>query len=71
MRFADFELDRGAYELRRKGRVVHLERIPLDLLLHAEKSGQLVTSERIPDKDAASKRKGMWMRRCMRTPVGR
>jgi hypothetical protein len=29
LRFEDFELDRGAYELRRGGRVVHLERIPL------------------------------------------
>jgi hypothetical protein len=25
--FEDFELDRGAYQLRRDGRVVHLERI--------------------------------------------
>jgi len=33
LRFADFELDRGAYELRRGGRVVGLERIPFDLLV--------------------------------------
>jgi len=28
--FEDFELDRDAYQLRRTGGVVHLERIPLD-----------------------------------------
>jgi|HubBroStandDraft_6_1064221.scaffolds.fasta_scaffold210509_4 hypothetical protein len=31
--FGDFELDPGAFELRRSGRVVRLERIPLELLL--------------------------------------
>src|SRR5271167_3751816 len=31
-RFADFELDRNVHELRRKGRPLKLERIPLDLL---------------------------------------
>jgi len=55
-RFADFELDRSAYQLRRKGRPVEIERIPLDLLfLLAEKPGQLVTRgeilERIWGKD--------------------
>jgi DNA-binding winged helix-turn-helix (wHTH) protein/tetratricopeptide (TPR) repeat protein len=45
-RFADFELDRSAYQLRRKGRPVRIERIPLDLLfLLAERPGQLVTRE--------------------------
>ena len=48
LRFEDFELDRGAYQLRRAGRVVHLERIPLDLLfLLAERRDQLVTREEI------------------------
>jgi predicted ATPase/DNA-binding winged helix-turn-helix (wHTH) protein len=47
-RFAEFELDRSAYQLRRKGRPVQLERIPLDLLfLLADKCGQLVTREEI------------------------
>ena len=47
-RFADFELDRSAYQLRRKGRPVRIERIPLDLLfLLAERPGQLVTREEI------------------------
>jgi DNA-binding winged helix-turn-helix (wHTH) protein len=49
--FADFELDRGAYELRRKGRVVRLQRIPLDLLfLLVERRGQLVTREEIIER---------------------
>ena len=49
--FEDFELDRGAYQLRRDGRVVHLERIPLDLLfLLAERHGQLLTREEILDR---------------------
>jgi len=30
LRFGDFELDRDAYQLRRGGRVVRLERIPLE-----------------------------------------
>ena len=31
-RFADYELDRTAYQLRRKGRTVQMERIPLEVL---------------------------------------
>ncbi len=51
LRFADFELDRGAYELRRKGRVVHLECIPLDLLfLLAERRGQMVARDEILER---------------------
>jgi DNA-binding winged helix-turn-helix (wHTH) protein/predicted ATPase len=47
-RFADYELDRAAYQLRRKGRPVQLERIPLDLLfILADRCGQLVTREEI------------------------
>jgi pimeloyl-ACP methyl ester carboxylesterase/DNA-binding winged helix-turn-helix (wHTH) protein len=43
-RFAGFELDRNAYQLRLKGRPLQLERIPLDLLfLLIERHGQLVT----------------------------
>src|SRR5260370_14607820 len=46
--FEDFELDRSAYELRRAGSVVHLERIPLELLfLLIERRGQLVTRQEI------------------------
>ncbi len=46
--FEDFELDRSAYELRRAGGVVHLERIPLDLLfLLIERHGKLVTRQEI------------------------
>lgn len=48
VQFAEFELDRAAYQLRRKGRVVRLQRIPLDLLLFlVERRGQLVTREEI------------------------
>ena len=51
LRFADFELDRGAYELRRGGQVVRLERRPLDLLfLLTEKLGQLVTRDEILER---------------------
>jgi TolB-like protein/DNA-binding winged helix-turn-helix (wHTH) protein len=46
--FEDFELDRSTYELRRAGSVVHLERIPLDLLfLLIERRGKLVTRQEI------------------------
>lgn len=50
-RFGDFELDPAASRLRRKGRVVHLERIPLELLcLLVERRGQLVTREEILER---------------------
>jgi TolB-like protein/DNA-binding winged helix-turn-helix (wHTH) protein/Tfp pilus assembly protein PilF len=46
--FEDFELDRRAYELRRGGSIVHLERIPFDLLnLLVERRGELVTRKEI------------------------
>jgi len=44
LRFANFELDRGAYQLRREGKALVLERIPLELLfLLVDKRGELVT----------------------------
>jgi len=47
----DFELDPRAYELRRAGRSLKLERIPMELLLLlVEQHGQLVTRERIIEK---------------------
>ncbi len=49
--FEDFELDSGAYELRRAGQVVRLERIPLDLLFFlVERRGQLVTRQEIVER---------------------
>jgi len=46
--FEDFELDRSAYELRRAGTVVRIERIPLELLfLLIERRGQIVTRQEI------------------------
>src|SRR5216684_1924769 len=49
--FEDFELDRSAYELRRAGTVVRIERIPLELLfLLVERRGQLVTRQEIFDR---------------------
>jgi len=49
LRFGDeFELDLRAYELRRAGAVVRLERIPMELLLLlVENRGQLVSREQI------------------------
>jgi len=47
----DLELDPGAYELRRAGRPLKLERIPLELLLLlVEQRGQLVTREQIIER---------------------
>src|SRR5262249_52951818 len=47
----DFELDLRAYELRRGGRVLKLERIPMDLLLLLiERRGELVTREQIVER---------------------
>src|SRR4249920_492778 len=50
-RFGDFVLDRGAYELRKRGRAVRLERQPMDLLiLLVERRGQLVTRAEIVER---------------------
>jgi len=47
-RFADFELDRSAFQLRRDGKPIALERIPLDVLfLLIERRGELVTRSEI------------------------
>src|SRR5580704_6124201 len=49
--FEDFSLDRVAYELRRGGQPVHLERHSLELLfLLAERRGALVTRQEILDR---------------------
>lgn len=48
LKFNDLELDLRAYELRRDGHPLKLERIPMELLcLLAERQGQLVTREQI------------------------
>jgi TolB-like protein len=50
-RFGDFELDVGAYELRRSGRPVRLERQPMDLLiLLVERRRQLVRRAEIAER---------------------
>jgi TolB-like protein/DNA-binding winged helix-turn-helix (wHTH) protein/Flp pilus assembly protein TadD len=50
-RFGDFELDTGAYELRRHGRPVPIERQPMDLLLLlVERRRQLVQRSEIIDR---------------------
>jgi len=47
----DLELDLRAYELRRGGRALRLERIPMEiLLLLVDKRGQLVTREQIVER---------------------
>jgi TolB-like protein/DNA-binding winged helix-turn-helix (wHTH) protein len=51
IKFEDFELDPRAYELRRAGRVLKLERIPMDVLLFlVEQRGQLVTRDQIVER---------------------
>jgi TolB-like protein/DNA-binding winged helix-turn-helix (wHTH) protein/Tfp pilus assembly protein PilF len=50
-RFEDFELDRGVYQLRRAGRPVRLQRLPLELLYFlVERRGELVTREEIVER---------------------
>jgi TolB-like protein/DNA-binding winged helix-turn-helix (wHTH) protein/Tfp pilus assembly protein PilF len=56
LRFGEFELDLGAYQLRRNGHPIKLERRPMDLLiLLIEKRGRLVSrsdiAERLWEKD--------------------
>ena len=47
----DLELDRSAYQLRRSGRPVKLERIPMEiLLLLTERPGELVSREQIAER---------------------
>ena len=51
LRFADFELNLRAYELRRDGRSVRIERLPMDLLIMlVERRGDLVTRAEIVDR---------------------
>ena len=51
LKFHGFELDIGGYELRRRGRTIKLERIPMELLrLLAERRGELVTRGEIIEK---------------------
>ena len=48
LHFDQFELDLNSYELRKSGRVVKLEKLPMELLiLLTESKGQLVTREQI------------------------
>src|SRR5688500_14699490 len=50
-RFQDFELDVVAYELRRHGRRIRLERRPMDLLiLMVERRGELITRAEIVER---------------------
>lgn len=47
----DFELDGGAYQLRRSGRVLKLERIPMEILLYLiQQRGELVSRDQIIEK---------------------
>ena len=51
LRFGDFELDTAAFELRRQGRRMRLERIPMDLLhLLVERRGSVVTRDEIVER---------------------
>lgn len=49
--FENFELDANAYMLSRRGKIVRLERIPLELLcLLVERRGQIVTRDEILER---------------------
>ena len=49
--FGEFELDRDRFELRRNGRTLKLERIPMELLiLLLERQGSVVTRQEIVDR---------------------
>jgi TolB-like protein/DNA-binding winged helix-turn-helix (wHTH) protein/Flp pilus assembly protein TadD len=51
LRFGDFELDLTAYQLRRAGRPVHLERRPMEaLILLATRKGGLVSREELIER---------------------
>lgn len=51
LQFGEFELDSAAFELRRKGRPVRLERLPLEFLfLLVSRRGELVTRAEIAQK---------------------
>jgi eukaryotic-like serine/threonine-protein kinase len=51
IRFGDFELDLRAYQLRRSGHTLKLERIPMEVLyLLVERRGHLVTRDEIIEK---------------------
>ena len=51
VRFDEFELDLRGYQLRRSGRTLKLERVPMEVLcLLVERRGQLVTREEIIEK---------------------
>ena len=51
VRFDEFELDPRVYQLRRSGRTLKLERIPMEVLfLLMERRGQVVTREEIIEK---------------------
>src|SRR5262245_13048491 len=50
-RFGDFVLDPAAYELRYQGRIVRVERQPMDLLIFLiQRRGQLVTRAEIIER---------------------
>jgi DNA-binding winged helix-turn-helix (wHTH) protein len=50
-RFGDFELNCARFELRRKGRSIKLERIPMGLLiLLAERDGDVVSRQEIVER---------------------
>ena len=51
IKFAEFELDSGRYELRRGESVLKLEKIPMELLIVlVESNGQLITRDEIIEK---------------------
>src|SRR5258707_13559885 len=50
-KFGEFELDCARYQLRRNGRILKLERMPMELLiLLAEKDGNVVSRQEIIER---------------------
>src|SRR5436305_14694552 len=51
LRFEKFELDRDRFQLRCSGESVHLQKVPMELLLLlAEREGRLVSREEIAER---------------------
>ena len=70
-RFDAFELDATSYQLRRDGRVVRLERIPLELLfLLVRRRGELVSRQEILGQGRLARRGQQYKHRDPENPAG-
>jgi hypothetical protein len=63
VRFDDFEIDYGRFQLARCGKTVRLEGLPLQLLMFlVENRGQLITANRFPASCGAKTCSSTWSR---------